>query len=301
MRLKTTLEQWITLGEVDRAGSIQAAAVELNKSHTTLIYAIRKLEQQLGVALVEIKGRRAVLTDDGKSLLRRAAPMLDQARDLEVIGTQLAKGIEAEITISIDHLCCRDWLYDPLAEFFASNPGTSVQVIETSLTSTREAVTEERADIAIITLPVADHLAEAFGLVTMIPVVSRNHPLAKRERLGVEDLTTETQIVIRDLGTEVQAEAENVGWLKSQQRLTVDNFDHAWLAVKKGLGFCRLPEHQLAGLDTSEIIQLPLKGGMRYQVPLHLSLPKRARTGPAASALYKLLLDDARCRAVEQS
>ena len=30
MRLKTTLEQWITQGEIDSAGSIQAAAVELS-------------------------------------------------------------------------------------------------------------------------------------------------------------------------------------------------------------------------------------------------------------------------------
>jgi len=40
MRLKTTLDQWLTLIEIDKAGSIQAAASRLNKSHTTLIYAI---------------------------------------------------------------------------------------------------------------------------------------------------------------------------------------------------------------------------------------------------------------------
>ncbi len=41
MRLKTTLEQWLTLFEIDKAGSIQAAANTLNKSHTTLIYSIK--------------------------------------------------------------------------------------------------------------------------------------------------------------------------------------------------------------------------------------------------------------------
>jgi len=111
MRLKTTLDQWLTLYEIDRAGSIQAAAAQLNKSHTTLIYALRKLEDQLGVSLVQIVGRKAVLTDSGKSLLRRAGSMLEQARELEEISTQLAQGIESEITIAIDHLCDRQWLY----------------------------------------------------------------------------------------------------------------------------------------------------------------------------------------------
>ena len=93
MRLKTTLDQWLTLFEIDKAGSIQAAAIELNKSHTTLIYAIKKLESQLGISVVKVEGRRAVLTDDGKSLLRRAQSMIEQAQVLEEISIQLAQGI----------------------------------------------------------------------------------------------------------------------------------------------------------------------------------------------------------------
>jgi len=293
MRLKTTLDQWLTLYEVDRAGSIQAAAAQLNKSHTTLIYAIRKLEEQLGVSLVRIEGRRAVLTDDGQSLLRRAAPMLDQARELEVIGSQLSQGIESEITVTIDHLCNRDWLYRPLSEFLASNHGTSIQIRETSLSSTRDAVEKQQADIAIINFPITNHLVEAFGVTTMIPMVSRTHPLAAKDRVCTEDLHTATQIIVRDLGQVEELQTQNVGWLKSQQRITVDNFDHAWKAVNEGLGFCRIPDHMLATLDTTNMVQLPLEGGSRYQVPLHLVLPKAGRTGPAAKALYELLLADA--------
>lgn len=296
MRPRTTLDQWLTLLEVDKAGSIQAAAHQLNKSHTTLIYAIKKLEQQLGVSLVQIKARRAVLTDDGKSLLRRAAPMLDQALELEVIGSHLSQGIESEITITIDHLCDRDWLYGPLSEFIDQNKGTSVQVRETSLSSTLDAVTEQQSDIAIINFPIANHLAEAFGIVTMIPVVSKHHPLAQKSKIGIEDLLTVTQIVVRDLGDHAVVEKQNVGWLKSQQRITVDNFDHAWKAVHQGLGFCRMPDHMLALLDSSKIVQLPLQGGLRYQVPMHLVLPKVGRTGPAATALYQLLLTEANKR-----
>ena len=292
MRPRTTLDQWLTLIQVDKAGSIQAAANQLNKSHTTLIYAIKKLEEQLGVSLVRIKGRRAVLTDDGKALIRRAAPMLDQALELEVISSQLSKGIESEITITIDHLCDRDWLYSPLSEFMKKNKGTSVQIRETSLSSTLDAVIEQQSDIAIINIPIANHLAEAFGIVTMIPVVSRNHPLAQKNSIGMEDLLTVTQIVVRDLGSHQVIEKQNVGWLKSQQRLTVDNFDHAWKAVHQGLGFCRMPDHMLEKSDSTEIVQLPLQGGVRYQVPMHLVVPKMGRTGPAATALYELLLAD---------
>ena len=300
MKLKTTLDQWLTLVEVDKAGSIQAAANQLHKSHTTLMYAIRKLEKQLGVSLVYIKGRRAVLTDEGKALLRRATPMLDQARELETIGSQLSEGMESEITVTIDHLCNRDWLYRPLSEFVANHKGTSVHIRETSLSGTQHAVTEQQSDIAIINIPVTDHLAEAFGVITMIPVVSQKHPLARMSSINLEDLITETQIVVRDLGAHESIEERDVGWLKSQQRVTVDNFDHAIRAVSDDLGYCYMPGHLLSKLNTTQVVYLPIEGGLRYQVPIHLVLPKMGRTGPAALALYELLLADAKRRLDER-
>lgn len=298
MRLKTTLDQWLTLYEIDRAGSIQAASIRLNKSHTTLIYAVKKLEEQLGVSLVQVKGRRAVLTDDGKVLLRRADSMLEQARELEQISTQLARGIESQITIAIDHLCDRSWLYQPMADYLKQNSSTSIQVVETSLSKTTQMVTDELADISIVTLPVTNYPCEAFGIVTMLPVVAKTHPLAGKQHLCSADFTTSCQIVVRDLGDGSGKEdaKQDVGWLKSRQRITVDNFDHAWQAVEQGAGFCRLPEHLLNCRNMDNILILKVENAERYQVPMHLTLPKGAKTGPAAQCLYRLLIESKNLR-----
>lgn len=304
MRLKTTLDQWLTLHEIDRAGSIQAASVRLNKSHTTLIYAVKKLEEQLGVSLVQIKGRRAVLSDDGKALLRRADSMLEQARELEEISSLLAKGIESEITIAIDHLCDRSWLYQPMANYLQQNSSTSIQVVETSLSKTAQMVTEELADISIITLPVTNYPCEDFGIVTMLPVVAKTHPLAGKQPLCSADFTTSSQIVVRDLGASIKQEVkpkaeQDVGWLKSRQRITVDNFDHAWQAVEQGVGFCRLPEHLLNRRSMDNIVILKVENAGSYQVPLHLTLPKGAKTGPAAKCLYQQLVESKKLRSID--
>ncbi|QQX81971.1 LysR family transcriptional regulator [Shewanella sp. KX20019] len=290
MRLKTTLEQWLTLVEIDRCGSIQAAASKLNKSHTTLIYAIKKLERQLGVQLLKVEARRAVLTEDGKSLLRRAHSMLEQAKVLEDMSNQLTRGLESEIVIGIDHLCDRQWLYQPMAEFLARNNTTSIQVVETSLSKTTSMVRTESSDISIITLPITNHPSDTFGMVSMLPVVSLHHPLAKKLNPCLADLNASRQIVLRDLGDETKQDA---GWLKSSQRITVDNFDHAWQATKQGLGYCRLPKHIIDKHNDKEMLILNVEHSNRYQVPLHLTLPKGAKTGPAALALYQLMLASA--------
>ncbi|WP_298445256.1 LysR family transcriptional regulator [uncultured Ferrimonas sp.] len=290
MALKTTLNQWLTLAEIDKAGSIQGAATALNKSHTTLIYAIRKLESQMGVALVQVQGRRAVLTDHGKSLLRRAQAMIEQANALEEAGTQLARGMEAELTVAIDHLCDRDWLYQPLAQFLQHNSTTSVQIVETSLTKTTAMVEQQQADLAIINIPIANHSCDAFGITTMRPVVARSHPLAQVQGLRIDDLAAATQIVVRDLGSN-QHSNRNVGWLKSTQRITVDNFDHAWNTVKLGLGYCRLPQHVINAYSDDSVVVLAVAQASSYQIPLHLTLPKGVKSGPAALQLHQLLLD----------
>lgn len=293
MRLKTTLEQWLTLSEIDKAGSIQAAAVALNKSHTTLIYAVRKLEEQLGVTLLKVEKRRAILTDDGKSLLRRAQTMLEQAKVLEEISNQLVQGVESELTIAIDHLCNRNWLYAPMALFFEQNHSTSVQVIETSLSKTQHMVTAESADISIITLPITNHPSEAFGVVSMLPVVAKNHPLATKNQPCLADLSSSKQIVVRDLGRQ---DKQDVGWLKSNQRITVDNFDHAVQAMLQGLGYCRLPQHVIKNIPSNSAVVLQVEHAQQYQVPLHITLPKGAKSGPAAKYLYQLLLESVNTR-----
>lgn len=290
MRLKTTLEQWQTLHHIEQAGSIQAAAHTLNKSHTTLIYSVKKLEQQLGIELVTVKGRRAVLTKHGKTLLRRADSMLEQAHELEVMSAQLNSGVESEITIAIDHLCDPLWLYQPMSKFLESNSATSIQVVETSLSKTTEMVVNEQADISIINLPITNYPAEAFGTTTMVPVVATHHPLAAKENLQLTDFATTCQIVVRDLGQGLETK-RNVGWLKSRQRITVDNFDHALRAVEQGVGYCRLPEHLVQYRENPNIKVLQIEQSQRYQVALHLTLPKGVNTGPAATALYQQLLE----------
>ncbi|CAK2312206.1 hypothetical protein VCRA2119O147_2190001 [Vibrio crassostreae] len=100
--------------------------------------------------------------------------------------------------------------------------------------------------------------------------------------------------MVRDLGSvEKLGEKKDVGWLKSSQRITVDNFDHAFGAVEQGVGYCRLPKHIVDSRGSDKLTVLNVENGSGYQVPLHLTLPKGAKTGPAAKRFYELLLESA--------
>tara|TARA_Y100001956_G_C4068027_1_gene162588 strand:- start:328 stop:882 length:555 start_codon:yes stop_codon:yes gene_type:complete len=179
-------------------------------------------------------------------------------------------------------------LYKAMATYLQSNSATSIRVVETSLSKTTEMVTTEQADVAIITLPVTNYPAQAYAMTTMLPVVAKHHSLAKKQSLCVADFATHCQIVVRDLGA--SSEGLSVGWLKANQRITVDNFDHAFRAVEQGVGFCRLPEHVIKQRNQGQLAVLSVEQSDCYQVPLHLTLPKGVKTGPAAKCFYELLL-----------
>ena len=67
--MNSTLDQWEVLEAVVQLGSFAAAAQTMNRSQSTISYAISCLQEQFKVPLLEMKGRKAQLTEAGKALL----------------------------------------------------------------------------------------------------------------------------------------------------------------------------------------------------------------------------------------
>ena len=89
---KTTLEQWRMLKAVVEHGGFAQAAEAVHKSQSTINHAVHKLQDRLDLPLLELKGRKAHLTEAGKLMLRRAEQLLDQAAQLEDVAASLAAG-----------------------------------------------------------------------------------------------------------------------------------------------------------------------------------------------------------------
>ena len=67
--MNTTLDQWEVLEAVIQSGSFAAAAAKMNRSQSTISYAVSRLQEQFKIPLLELKGRKAQLTEAGKALL----------------------------------------------------------------------------------------------------------------------------------------------------------------------------------------------------------------------------------------
>ena len=94
---RISLEQWQTLCSVVAEGSFARAAEALNKSQSSVSYAIAQLNTHLPQPVLRIEGRRAVLTEAGKVLHRHAQQLIAQAQEAESVARSLAMGFEAEV------------------------------------------------------------------------------------------------------------------------------------------------------------------------------------------------------------
>lgn len=79
----SSLKQWRMLHALIDCGSYAEAAERLHVSQSTLSYTLIKLQERLGVQLLKLEGRKAVLTAPGQLLVERSRRVLDEARELE--------------------------------------------------------------------------------------------------------------------------------------------------------------------------------------------------------------------------
>ena len=115
-------------------GGYAQAADKLNKSQSSLNHAVAKLQQTLGVALLEVRGRKAFLTEAGEVFLRRAKQLTQQMEALELLAHNIHQGWEAEIRLAIELIHPRPPLNRALQLFYPKSRGTQLLLLDTVLT-----------------------------------------------------------------------------------------------------------------------------------------------------------------------
>ncbi|WP_299494529.1 LysR family transcriptional regulator [uncultured Shewanella sp.] len=289
-RAKSTLEQWRILQAVIDFGGYAQAAQKLNKSQSSLNHAVAKLQQQLGVSLLEVHGRKAQLTPTGEVLLRHSRLVTQSVNHLESLATNLQKGWEPTLTLAREIIYPIDDLICALDAFLPQSRGTRVTILDSVITGTQEHIKDKSVDLAICGgVPPKGHLAEPLCDVFFLLVCHSSHPLAALDHIENDQILAQhLQIVIKDTA---RHQTSDLGWLKAEQRWTVSNFHEAIKILKKGIGFCWIPSQLIAtDLEKGELTQLTLAGNTQRKAMLSLVVPNRDEQGPAAKLLESLIL-----------
>lgn len=287
MDLKVSLEQWRALLAVVDAGGYAAAAEQLDKSQSAVSYAIQKLEAALNVRVFRLEGRRAVLTEAGDILYRRAQALVEEASRLEMSANDLSRGVEAQLYLAVDAIFPVGMLLECLDGFAAEFPETRVELLETVLSGTDEALLRHQVDLAITPRVPPGFIGDPLVRVRFIAVAHPDHPLHKLGRsLVFQDLRRHRQLVVRDSGSRKM----DAGWLGAEQRWTVSHLSTSIRAAAMGLGFAWYPEEKIREeLERGLLKPLPMAEGQERFAELYLVYAEADYAGPACRRLGEIV------------
>ena len=285
---RSTLEQWCVLDAVVECGSFALAAEKLNRSQSAISYGISRLQQEIGVSLLETQGRRAVLTETGRVLLKQARPLIEDLFRLEARIEALGQGWESELRIAIDSILPPPLFFAALAEFKNHCPHTNIVMTEVILSGADEALTSGEVHMAVGNKVPAGFMGESLRTIDFVAVAHVQHPLHQLQRqLSLEDLAAHTHIVIRDSG---RTSPRSEGWTGARQRWTVSSLSSSLEAIRNGIGYAWLPLHVVEkDLKAERLKELPLLAGPKRSTTLYLIHANRETAGPAALFLEQCL------------
>jgi DNA-binding transcriptional LysR family regulator len=278
---RTSLDQWAIFAAVVDQGGYAQAAEALHKSQSAISYAVSRLQEALDLPLLVVEGRKAVLTEHGRTLLARVRPLLRDLHALEAQARLLKQGWEPELALVVDLAFPRERLLTVVAELQQLCPSTQVRLSDAVLSGAEEAISEAQADVVVTAHVPVGHLGDHLIDVAFVAVAAPTHPLFELPApLGTAQLERHTQVVVRDSGTR---RPRDEGWLGANRRFTVSSMEASAATVRAGLGYAWLPAHMTReDLRSGALRALPLSHGGSRSVPLYVVLVKGELAGPAA-------------------
>ncbi len=290
---RISLEQWRSfIAVVDHHGYAQAAAV-LNKSQSSVTYAVQKIESLLDVKVFRISGRKAVLTEAGLQLYRRARLLLDDADALERLSRTSSAGWEADIRIAVEVLFPTWLALRCLDRFGLESPQTRIELYETVIGGAPQALQEGSVDFAITPHIPSGFSGTPIAFAHLVPVAHPDHPLHQLGReLTMRDLRRHRHLVVRDSGSQRDTRS---AFYDVEQRWTVGTMATSIGAACRGYGFAWFPEDKIRSELAEGVLKLlPLKGGRERNIEMYLIYADAEAVGPGARRLAEIFREEVR-------
>ena len=180
-------------------GHFGRAAERCFVSQPTLSAQLKKMEDQLGVQLVE-RGQQVRLTDIGERVVERARRVLDEAREIEELARNFQDPLAGELRIGLiptvgPYLLPR--IAGALRERF---PRLKLLLLEHQTHRLVELLKSGEIDVGILALPIPVErlVTRVLYAETFQVALPTDHRLARRRRLTLDDLDGETLLLLED-------------------------------------------------------------------------------------------------------
>jgi LysR family hydrogen peroxide-inducible transcriptional activator len=238
------LEYLVAVGEQRHFGK---AADVCNVSQPTLSTQLKKLEQELGVALIERNPRHVMLTAAGERVAERARVILDEAATIRAVAHQANDPEGGTVRMGLFPTLAPYLLPHVVPALHDRYPNIELLLIEEKTETLLERLRTGSLDVAVLALPVhGDHL-EQQKLFTedFVLAVPTGHPLAATGGLVDPSVLAGEQVLLLEEGHCLRDQALSVCRLTgaSERRgFRATSLETLRQMVAAGVGITLLPE-----------------------------------------------------------
>lgn len=253
--------------EVDRQGSLTAAAEVLFLSQSALSHTIKKLEQSFGTAVWQRDGRNLRLTQAGNYLLMVANRLLPQLERAEERLGQYAKHERGILRIGMECHPCYQWLLKIVAPYLAQWPDVDVDVKQKFQFGGIGALFTYDIDLLVTPDPLYKEGLEFESVFDyeQVLVVNKAHHLAREKFVTPQQLSDEILITypVEIDRLDIYNQFFQPAGISPKKHKTIETTDIMLQMVASGRGVAALPrwlvEEYAVNLDLIAI-QLGAKG-----------------------------------------
>jgi DNA-binding transcriptional LysR family regulator len=268
------------------------AATREHIAQPALSQQIRRLEQEVGLALVERTTRRVTITEAGRTLVARARRILSEV-DAANAEMQALAGVRAgRVTVGTMHTMGPVDVSLALAVFHERHPGVELTVREQSSEELAEMLRDDVLDLAFLSVTdrMESHELGLHQLVSeeLVVILPGDHSLAGEGEVRMVDLADEHFIAYREgarLRELLTFAARHAGF-EAQVKLESNESERIRRMVARHMGVAILPRSDAEGPGAEVAVAALTDPALRRDITL--AWREGRRLGPAAAEFRAL-------------
>jgi len=290
------IEQFEYITAITEHGSLRRASERLHVSQSAVSEAVAKLEQELGVTLLERRRTGSRISLAGRELLDHIVEILESVDRLRAAATGRHATTRRALRLGTVSAGSASPLLPSIQALQRAHPGTSVEVRNLQQDAIERGLGEGTLEIGLVNLLDGDDIAPDLvatplrrgKVVVVLPV---DHPYARAEAITVDDLRAAPFVAMRPGYLMYRVAQRLFGTERPDDWHASDGADMGKMMVAEGLGPTILPDYSVHGdpLERAGVITTRPVAGDPILVRLVAVHRRQARVPPLIRTLVDLL------------
>lgn len=286
------LRQLEILKAVAETGSFTGAGEKLHVSQSAISRQILLLEEELQEQLFLRRGRRVVITAAGEALVQLSQRVFTDVSDTVRQIAERQQDLTGTLSVAGGMTVCLYVLPLVLREFQRAHPGVDLRLVPGATPRLVRELKGGTADVALLTLPVDETDLEAIPVLReeLLLVMRPDHVLAKRKRVGPEDLVRQPFVLFEPHSNSRRVVDMFLASANIEPRIVLEteNVEILKALVRAGLGLSVIPYQAVAREVRSGQLACARIGGTKLERETGWVYPRTSRLPRMLAELFKV-------------